>query len=122
MFYKKRSEASNIIKKETLAQVFSCTFCEVFKNTYFEEHLRMAASEYLSPYHTVHFADSKTCCLGNKRYPSMKVFSIFNGSLAGEANTCNNRTLSSLTIFQFLHLKFFMTSNIGNFIQKVRTG
>ena len=23
------------IKKETLAQVFSCEFCEIFKNTYF---------------------------------------------------------------------------------------
>ena len=28
-----------IIKKETLAQVFSCEFCEISKNTYFIEHL-----------------------------------------------------------------------------------
>ena len=28
-------EAYDIIKKETLAQVFSCEFCEIFKNTYF---------------------------------------------------------------------------------------
>ena len=28
-----------IIKKETLAQVFSCEFCEIFKNTIFIEHL-----------------------------------------------------------------------------------
>ena len=26
------------------AQVFSCEYCEIFKNTYFEEHLQMAAS------------------------------------------------------------------------------
>ena len=29
--------------KETPAQVFSCEFCEIFKNTYFLEHLRTAA-------------------------------------------------------------------------------
>ena len=32
------------IKKETLAQVFSCEFCEIFKNTYLKEHMRTAAS------------------------------------------------------------------------------
>ena len=30
----------NFIKKETLAQVFSCEFCEISKNTFFIEHLR----------------------------------------------------------------------------------
>ena len=29
----------NFIKKETLAQVFSCEFCEISKNTLFTEHL-----------------------------------------------------------------------------------
>ena len=28
-------EACNFIKKETLAQVFSCGFCEISKNTFF---------------------------------------------------------------------------------------
>ena len=27
-------QACNFIKKETLAQVFSCEFCEIFKNTF----------------------------------------------------------------------------------------
>ena len=27
------------IKKETLAHVFYCKFCEIFKNTFFIEHL-----------------------------------------------------------------------------------
>ena len=27
------------VKKETLAQVFSCKFCEVFKSTFFIEYL-----------------------------------------------------------------------------------
>ena len=29
--------------KETPIQVFSCEYCKIFKNTYFEEHLQMAA-------------------------------------------------------------------------------
>ena len=32
-------EACNFIKNETLAQVFSCEFCEIYKNTLFTEHL-----------------------------------------------------------------------------------
>ena len=31
-------------KKETLAQVFSCEFCNIFKSTFFTEHLRTTAS------------------------------------------------------------------------------
>ena len=30
----------NFIKNEILAQVFSCEFCEISKNTFFTEHLR----------------------------------------------------------------------------------
>ena len=30
--------------KETLAQVFSCEFCEISKNIFFTEHLRPTAS------------------------------------------------------------------------------
>ena len=30
--------------KETPTQVFSCEYCEISKNTYFEGHLRLAAS------------------------------------------------------------------------------
>ena len=31
---------ATLLKKETLAQVFSCEFCEISKNTFFTEHLR----------------------------------------------------------------------------------
>ena len=41
---KKVFEACNFIKKETLAQVFSCEFCEISKNTFFTEHLYTTAS------------------------------------------------------------------------------
>ena len=36
--------ACNLIKKETLAQGFSCKFGKIFKHTFFKEHLRTAAS------------------------------------------------------------------------------
>ena len=44
------SQESNCarVKKETLAQVFSCEFCEIFKNTFFIEHLRTTASKKLN--------------------------------------------------------------------------
>ena len=34
------------IKKETPTQVFFYEYCEVFKNTYFEEHFLMAGSDF----------------------------------------------------------------------------
>ena len=37
-------EASNFIKKETLAQMFSCELCKIFKSNFFTEHLRTTAS------------------------------------------------------------------------------
>ena len=39
-----RLAACNFIKKGTVAQVFSCEFCEIFKNTYFTEHVWTTAS------------------------------------------------------------------------------
>ena len=36
--------AYNFIEKGTLAQLFSCTFCEIFKNNFFTEHLWVTAS------------------------------------------------------------------------------
>ena len=38
-------QACNFIKKETLAQAFSCEFCEISKNTFFIEHLWTTASQ-----------------------------------------------------------------------------
>ena len=35
------AEAYNFITKETLAQVFSCEFCEMFKNTFFNTSGRL---------------------------------------------------------------------------------
>ena len=41
--FDKGLHACNFIKKR-IQQLFSCEYCEIFKNTYFEKHLRTAAS------------------------------------------------------------------------------
>ena len=40
-----RPQTCNFIKKETLALVLSCEFCEIFKNTYFHRTPPVAASD-----------------------------------------------------------------------------
>ena len=47
-----RKVKSNKRKKETLAQVFSCEFCEISKNTYFYRTLLVAASVHIHEEHT----------------------------------------------------------------------
>ena len=42
---KLRANACNYIEKENLAQVFSCEFCEISKNTFLTEQLRATTSE-----------------------------------------------------------------------------
>ena len=42
---KLQASAWNFIKKEALAHVFSCEFCEISENTFFAEHLQATASE-----------------------------------------------------------------------------
>ena len=39
-------QACKFIKKETLAQVFSCEFCEISKNSFFHRTPVVAASEF----------------------------------------------------------------------------
>ena len=43
-------EARNFIKRETLAQLFSYEFCDIFKKTFFTDYQRIIFSEYLSDY------------------------------------------------------------------------
>ena len=38
------SSACSFIENETLAQVLCCEFCEISKNNFFTEHLRVTAS------------------------------------------------------------------------------
>ena len=40
-----QNSQENTYKKETIAQVFSCEFCEISKNIFFTEHLWATASD-----------------------------------------------------------------------------
>ena len=44
LHWKRDSGMCNFIKKETLAQVFSCELCEIFQSTFPTEHIRTTAS------------------------------------------------------------------------------
>ena len=49
------NNACNFIKKKTMAQVFFCEFCEIFKNKYFIEHLQTTASAGLLIWDSFHY-------------------------------------------------------------------
>ena len=36
---------ATLLKRDSNIEVFSCEICEIFKNTYFVEHLQTAASD-----------------------------------------------------------------------------
>ena len=55
------AEACNFILKETLAQVFSCEFCDVSKNTFVTEHLWPTASAQIDPDKIVNYFSVKSC-------------------------------------------------------------
>ena len=40
------SRAATLLKKQGLAQMFPCEFCEIFKNTFLKEHLKATASKW----------------------------------------------------------------------------
>ena len=46
--YRFKNSGLQLYSKEIPTQVFSCDESQIFKNTYFEKYLRMAASENLS--------------------------------------------------------------------------
>ena len=62
------------IKKETLAQVFSCEFCEISKNTFFYRTPLVAASVDLSIYFSIQLYSRKL--LFENSYPLMSYRNI----------------------------------------------
>ena len=79
LFFKKlQASACNFIKKETLAQVFSCEICEIFKNIYFTEYPRTTASENLPKLQksrdVYNYFPSRSCRLTIKLGDYSKIF------------------------------------------------
>ena len=81
LFNKKLAYACNLIKKETLAQVFSCKFCEISKTTFsyrthrwlllneidtistFQFHIKLLFYVYTSTIHICKFFLQYFCCI-----------------------------------------------------------
>ena len=61
-----RLEACNSIKKETLAQVFSCEFCEIYKNTFYYRTPLVAASGVLINFAILEPFSNKVVILFNR--------------------------------------------------------
>ena len=67
MYIKEGNEVCNSIKKEALAQVFSCEFCEIPKNTFFYRtplvvapETRPLSAEWYKVLKIIHFGISPT--------------------------------------------------------------
>ena len=98
--------ACNFIKKETLAQVFSCEFCEISKNTFFTEHLRATASVRFKKMLTLHSAE---------------VSSSPNSPLIFVTVFCGETNRSSLSQMKFLPAALLKSdSNTGVFLGNLR--
>ena len=67
-------QSLNFIKKESLAQVFSCEFYEISKNTFFTEHLRTTASVFSLKKKKITFQDFL------KIFAKLKIF-VMTGNL-----------------------------------------
>ena len=72
----RRAWACNFIQREALAQVLSCKFCEIFKNTFFTEHLWTTASMTLK-YEILIVTSSHQRCSIKKSF--LKDFTTFAG-------------------------------------------
>ena len=56
-----KTETCNFIKNETLAQVFSCEFCEISKNSFFTANLRwLRPSLFMQTYCSEYFSETST--------------------------------------------------------------
>ena len=72
----RRAWACNFIQRQALAQVLSCKFCQIFKNTFFTEHLWTTASMTLK-YEILIVTSSHQRCSIKKSF--LKDFTTFAG-------------------------------------------
>ena len=102
----KACQACSFTKKGTLAQVFSCQFCEISKNTFFTEQLRTSAS--LDQVLWCSF--KKVCGLKNPYKTSFSTERLVNSEWINKAVLINKR----LQIFGLKHaeLKYLKITHI----------
>ena len=74
------AEACNFIKKETLAQVFPCGFCDISKNTLFTEHLWTTTSDFICGVFFM-FSIIRNFCLEKSRLVENRLYPEYSGSV-----------------------------------------
>ena len=84
---KNYAQACNFIKEETLVQVFSCEFCEIFKSSFFDRTPRRLLMEKLS----------QNCCEGLCNVPenAMAFLRCLKNTFTQIAITCSKPTMET---------------------------
>ena len=98
-----RPQGCNFIKKETLSQMFSCEFCEVFKNIFFIEHLWWLLLA-LHESHSLQFQAARTTCI-NFIFSSLTSSAIFHLTFTPSSFTCMR--IQTYSSFQCTTLNVF---------------
>ena len=83
--------ACNFIKKETLAQVFSCEFCEISKNTFFYRTPLVTASDWMGK--------NREHCREMGSLSCSKIFINFKFNVRSERKLENDIFILKLTLF-----------------------
>ena len=87
-------QVCNFIKKETLTKVFSCEFCEIFKNTFFYRTPQVTASDcfwsfvVLSCSKTLFIKRENTC--SRLSQPALNLFKVNNGNIRAMCEIYSN--------------------------------
>ena len=89
-------QVCNLIKKETVAQVFSCEFCEISKNTFFYKTPLVAASENnVTMQTTAKFASNSTANIKLSKHLSF--FSLHFEQVLYEKWKCSRKKIMRLS-------------------------
>ena len=101
IFNKVADQACNFIKNETLAQVFSCEFCKISKNTFSYRIPPVVAAEkifYLTRENSVNMNDYQTTSNLEKLLPWEAAFQMsltIGSSVNSRKNSCNTSMVES---------------------------
>ena len=99
----------NFIKKETLAHVLSCEFCEIFKNTFLTEHLWIAASDLCrETYHGLYKVQNWEFC---------PILDVWQGSK--NIPYPHWRKVAQVQYLKFFCIDHIYTNGIGKILKKI---
>ena len=129
---RQRPQAYNFINIKTVAQVFSCEFCEISKNTFSIKHLRATASDYarmtpayLSQMHALKEKDPQTWeFLSNGGFSVKKSkvpFSSIGSDHGNEQENCALKVTGGIRGIAHSQLAldeyFLTTAEMGNIVE-----